>query len=80
MKHSLSQFMFGLKSASAPLRSDFGILGMKAKQNCHSTTQSWPRLLVKIRFNVNEDWIKFGIRIFKERRFCFSVFCFFSIP
>lgn len=38
MKHSLSQFLFGLKSASAPLRSDFGTLGVKAKQNCQSTT------------------------------------------
>jgi hypothetical protein len=31
MKHSLSQFLFGLKSASAPLRSDFGTLRVKAK-------------------------------------------------
>jgi hypothetical protein len=40
MKHSLSQFLFGLKSASAPLRLDFGTLGVKAKQNCQTTTQS----------------------------------------
>jgi hypothetical protein len=47
MKHSLLQFLFGLKSASAPLRSDFGTpalpagrLGVKAKQNCQTTTKS----------------------------------------
>ncbi len=40
MKHSLPQFLFGLKSDSAPLRSDFGTLGVKAKQNCQSTTKS----------------------------------------
>ena len=40
MKYSLSQFLFGQKSALAPLRSDVGTLGVKAKQNCQSTTQS----------------------------------------
>jgi len=40
MKHLLSQFLFGLKSASAPLRLDFGTLGVKAKQNCQTTTKS----------------------------------------
>lgn len=40
MKHSLLQFLFGLESASAHLRSDFGTLGAKAKQNYQSTTKS----------------------------------------
>jgi hypothetical protein len=40
MKISLLQFLFGLKSASAPLRSGIGTLGVKAKQNCQSTTKS----------------------------------------
>ncbi len=31
MKHSLLQFLFGLKSASAPLRSDFGTLGYESQ-------------------------------------------------
>ena len=32
MKHSLLNFLFGLKSTSVPLRLDFGTLGVKARQ------------------------------------------------
>ena len=64
MKHSLSQFLFGLKSASAPLRSDFGTpalpagrLGVKAKQNCQSTTKSEPKPLGTIKLETTNSFI-----------------------
>jgi len=51
------RFHLALKSASAPLRSGFGTLGVKAKQNCQSTTQSEPIPLVRIKLETTNSYI-----------------------